>query len=102
MAVTSDQPRAAVAPPKEAGKLTDTEKIARYEQWKSFRANAGTYEVKGSTLTMNAMVAKSQERMTSAATATFEIKLEGSNTLWLIPPADRGTTDERIKLTRVE
>jgi hypothetical protein len=82
--------------------LTDAEKIARYDQWKSFLANAGTYEVKGSTLTMHAMVAKNQERMTSAATVTFEFKLEGSNTFWLIPPPDRATTDARVKFTRVE
>jgi Lipocalin-like domain len=102
MAVTLDHPRADVAPPKEAGKLTDAEKIARYEQWNSFIANAGTYEVKGSTLTMHAMVAKSQARMTSAATVTFEIKAEGSNTLWLIPPSDRATTDPRVKFLRLE
>jgi len=102
MAVTSDHPRADVARPKEPGKLTDAEKIARYEQWNSFIANAGTYEIKGSTLTMHAMVAKSQERMTSAATVTFEIKLEGSNTFWLIPPSDRATTDPRVKCLRLE
>lgn len=102
IAVTGDQPRAAVAPPKEAGKLTDAEKIARYEQWRAFIANAGTYEVKGSTLTLHAMVAKNQERMTSAATVTLEIKLEGSNTLWTIPPADMATTVPRVKVTRLE
>ena len=52
------------APPKEAGKLTDAEKIARFEH-QPFLANAGKYELKGSTLTMNAMVAKSQETMTT-------------------------------------
>ena len=102
MAVTSDKPRAAFAPAKDPHNLTDAEKIARYEQWNSFIANAGTYEVKGSTLTMHAMVAKNEERMTSAATVTFEIKLEGSNTFWLIPPSDRATTDPRVKLTRLE
>ena len=102
MAVTSDKPRAAFAPAKDPHNLTDAEKIARYEHWNSFLANAGTYEVKGSTLTMNAMVAKNQERMSSAATATFEIKLEGSNIFWLIPPPDKATTDPRVKLTRLE
>ena len=102
MAVTAEQPRAAFALAKDPRNLTDAEKIARYEQWNSFLANAGTYEVKGSALTMHAMVAKNQERMTSAATVTFEIKLEGSNTLWLIPPPDRTTTDPRVKFTRLE
>lgn len=102
--VTANEPRAAVAPPKEPGKLTDAEKIARFEQWAPFRANAGTYELKGSTLTMNVMVAKSQERMTSAATVTAEIKLEGSNILWLGPSGSgpSALTAGRVKFTRVE
>jgi hypothetical protein len=102
MAVTADQPRPAVAPAKDPRNLTDAEKIARFEQWNQFIANAGTYEVNGSTLVLHALVAKSQERMTTAQNLTFEIKLEGSNTLWLIPPADRVTSDPRVKLSKVE
>jgi len=102
MAVTADQPRAAVAPAKDPRNLTDAEKIARYEQWGPFIANAGTYEVKGSTLTLHAMVAKNVDVMTTAATRTWELKLEGANTFWLIPPADRATTSPRVKVTRLE
>ncbi len=102
MAVTADQPRAAVAPAKDPRNLTDAEKIARYEQWRQFIANAGTYEVKGSTLTMHAMVAKNVDVMTTAATQTWELKPEGANTFWLIPPADRATTSPRVKATRLE
>jgi hypothetical protein len=103
MAVTANQPRTAAAPAKDPGNLTDAEKIARYEQWAPFIANAGTYEVKGSTLTLHAMVAKNPDAMTTAATPmTWELKLEGPNAFWLIPPADRATTSARVKFTRVE
>ena len=102
MAVTANQPRTAAAPAKDPGNLTDAEKIARYEQWGPFIANAGTYEVKGSTLTMHAMVAKNPDAMTTTATITWEVKAEGANTFWLIPPADRATTSPRVKFTRVE
>jgi hypothetical protein len=100
MAITADQPRATLAPAKDPGNLTDAEKISRYEHWNRFIANAGTYEFNGSTLTMHAMVAKSQERIGSAI--TYEIKLEEPKTFWLIPPADRAASDPRVKFTRLE
>jgi|RhiMetdeSRZDD1v2_1073273.scaffolds.fasta_scaffold81270_3 hypothetical protein len=103
MAVTANQPRTEAAPAKDPGNLTDAEKIARYEQWAPFIANAGTYELKGSTLTMHAMVAKNPDVMTTAATPiTWELKLEGTNAFWLIPSADRATTSPRVKFTRLE
>jgi hypothetical protein len=102
MSVTATQPRAAVAAAKDPQNLTDAEKIARYEQWRPFIANAGTYEVKGSTLTMRAMVAKNPDVMTPDSTITWEFKLEGANTFWLIPPADRSATSPRVKFTRLE
>jgi hypothetical protein len=102
IAVAADQPRSQFAPAKDPRNLTDAEKIARYEQWSQFIANAGTYEVKGSTLTMHAMVAKNVEVMTTAATITWELKQEGANTFWLIPPADRAATSRRVKFTRLE
>ena len=91
------QPRAAVAPAKDPQNLTDAEKIARYEQWRPFTANAGTYEIKGSTLTICPIVAKNVNLMTSSYVQEF--KLEGPNTLWLIPTPDNATTEPRIKLT---
>lgn len=101
IAVRARQPRAAVAPAKDPANLTDAEKIARYEQWSSFMANSGTYEVKGSTLQMHPMVAKSVDVMTSGTPITWELKVEAPNTLWLIPPSDRAT-DARLKFTRLE
>ena len=102
IAITADQPRAVFAPAKDPSNLTDAEKIARYEHWSRVIANAGTYEFNGSTLTMHAMVAKNQERMTTASTVTYEIKLEAPKTFWLIPTGDRAASDPRVKFTRLE
>jgi len=102
MSVTANQPRTAAPAAKDPDNLTDAEKIARYEQWAPFIANAGTYELKGSALTMHAMVAKNPDVMSSDSTLTWEIKMEGANTLWLIPTPDRAATSRRVKFTRVE
>jgi hypothetical protein len=90
-----------VVPPKDLRNLTDAEKIARYEQWKGVIANAGTYEIKGSTLTMRTVVSKNLNAMIRARTDTWDFKLEGSDVLWLIPPPER-KSEPRIKLTRLE
>lgn len=81
--------------------LTDAEKLAFYEQWRAFAANSGTYEIKGSTLTRRPSVAKNVGVMSGQQTIVTEFKMDGPNTLWLIPPADR-PNDPRAKWTRVE
>lgn len=100
--VPGAEPRAEVAPAKDPQNLTDAEKIARYEHWNRFTANSGTYEIKGTTLTRRAIVAKNLQVMTAQAPNVQEFKLEGPNTLWLIPTGDQAATSSRIKLTRVE
>jgi hypothetical protein len=102
LSVRGGEARAAAAAPKDPQNLTAAEKIARFEEWRPFVANAGTYEVKGSTIIRRAVVAKSVEVMTSATPITSEFKLEGPDTLWVIPTGDRAATDPRVKLTRVE
>jgi hypothetical protein len=102
MAVTAAQPRAVVAPAKDPQNLTDAEKIARFQQWGPFLASAGTYEVKGSTLTLRAIVAKNVAEMTGETPITREFKLEGTNTFWLIPLTDQAATEPRVKFTRLE
>jgi hypothetical protein len=98
--VGGQQPRASVAPPKDPQNLTDAEKIARYEQWKPVIATAGTYEVKGSTLLIRPVVAKSVDMMTRETPVELTFKLEGPNTLWLILATS--ATELRTKLTRLE
>ena len=44
--------------PKDPAKLTEAERMARYEAWDAFTANSGTYQISGSTLTTRPVVAK--------------------------------------------
>jgi hypothetical protein len=60
IAVTGAKPRPPVAPAKDPQKLTDAEKIARFEQWAPFVANSGTYEIKG--VDINNTSDRSEER----------------------------------------
>lgn len=93
--------RAKFAAPKNADALTDAEKIARFEQWGPFQSNAGTYEIKGTTLTTHPTVAKNQDIVGS--TSAMEVKLEGE-ALWLITksPAGAPVSETRVKWVRVE
>ena len=102
VAVTGSKPRAAVEPAKDPQNPTDAEKLARYEQWRSFTANSGTYEIKGSTLSMRAIVAKNVQVMTGQTPLDWTFKLEGSNTLWLTAPAGATGLPSKLKLTRLE
>lgn len=98
--VIGENPRAEVEA-KDRQNLTDAEKIAFYEQWRAFGANSGTYEIKGSTLTRRPSVAKNVGVMSGQPPIVAEFKMEGPNTLWLSPPAER-PNDPRVKWTRVE
>ena len=81
-------------------KLTDAEKIERFEQWKWFVGISGSYEVKGSTVVMHPIVAKD---LWDKKGQGPEFRVEGSNTLWLIPTRIGSTNvGLRMKLTRLE
>jgi hypothetical protein len=103
LGVMGEQPRPRFEPAKDPTKLTNAEKIARYEQWSPFIANAGTYEVKGRTLIRRPLVAKNETVMAKNSSLEGEFKLEG-NTLWVttksVPGQPAGET--RAKLKRVE
>lgn len=101
LAIRGGNPRAAVEPAKDPQNLTDAEKIARYESWRQFVANSGTYDIKGSTIIRRPIVAKSVDVMTSETPAADEFKLEG-NTLWLIVTRDPAIPERRVKWTRIE
>ena len=94
--------RTAVPPPKDPNNLTDAEKLAFYEHWRQVTANAGTYEVKGTTMTRRPIVAKNHSVMTASAPTVAEFKVEG-NTLWLTSKSTDGQPDgqTRTKLTRI-
>ncbi len=55
----NESPRSAPAKAKDRDHLTEPEKAARYDEWRQLTANAGTYEIKGDTLTMHRLTAKS-------------------------------------------
>ena len=92
-----------VTPPKDAARLTDAEKVARYEMWNLFTANSGTYEVKGTTLTTKPVVAKNAGVMTPQGIGTREFKIDGK-TLTLVQKSAAGqpVSQTTTKLTRVE
>jgi hypothetical protein len=102
ISVNSSGPRPKFTPAKDPAKLTDADKIARYDQWNPFAANAGTYELKGTTLTRKPTVAKNVTVMTSDPPIVQELKLE-DNTLWLTQKSAQGqpASETRTKLTRV-
>ena len=82
-------------------KLTDAEKLARYEAWNDFTANTGTYQVAGNTLTTNVIVAKNPGVM--GTTQTREFKIEGT-TLILVQKSAAGqpASQTTTRLTRIE
>ena len=99
--VNSTSPRKAFSNVATPGKLTDAEKLARYEVWNDFTANTGTYQVAGNTLTTKAVVAKNPGVMDTSQTREF--KIEGS-TLILIQksPAGQPASQTTTRLTRIE
>jgi hypothetical protein len=94
----------APAPPKVAGKLTDAEKVARYEDWLAVTANSGTYEIKGTTLTRRPLVNKASPPAGAKTyeEAVRELKFEGNNTMVQIVTSPDGKTVTRRTYTRLE
>ena len=87
-----------------SSKLTDAQKLERYEEWAPLAANSGTYEVKGNTITHRAIVAKNEAVMSApAGTANqpTEFKIDG-NTLWLTIRNAQTKAETRVRYTRLE
>jgi hypothetical protein len=103
VSVNGTQARPTFSPAQDPSKLTDAEKLARFEQWSPFTAQAGTYEVTGTTLTRRPLVAKNVTAMAADVANRQEFKLEG-RTLWLITKSAAGqpASETRTKLTRVQ
>src|SRR5215210_3926529 len=88
-----------LAAPQDPEKLTDAEKIARYEAWELLTANTGTYEITGTTLTTHPMVAKNPSVIGTPATREF--KIDGKTLILIQKSATRPGTETRTVLTRV-
>lgn len=107
MQVNSDTPRPTISgvPLGQTAKLTEPQMIQRYHEWAPFTANAGTYEVTGTTLSLRPSVAKSQVVMTSKSGASYQFKLDGDS-LWLTsltgPTGEKSTAPVTIRLVRAE
>ncbi len=94
VAISGEKPR-----PDLPQKATDAQKVAT---WTPFAANAGTYEVKGTTVTQRPIVAK--DPFPSGFFITSEFKIEG-NTLTITPKATQNgpiANPYTMKLVRVE
>jgi hypothetical protein len=96
-AITSEKPR----PNQPVEKATDAQKLAI---WDAFDADAGTYEVKGTTLIMQAVVAKDPEDMQPGKPHIFDFKIEGNTLLLTLKVNQDGPLPNplQFKLTRVE
>ena len=77
---TAAQPRP-TTPYKTPGKPTLEELLA---EWGPFAANAGTYEISGTTLTLRAIVAKNPRAQGEKNFTRLTVKLDENN-LWLTP-----------------
>jgi len=101
IADTSRTPRTA-APVKDQANPTDAEKLAKFQEWSSVIAQAGTYELKGTTLTRHPTVAKNVSAIGPGGQSESEIKLTG-DTLVMVSksPAGQPAREQRLTLTRV-
>ena len=97
VAVTSDKPR----PVQPLEKATDAQKVA---VWADFEAWAGTYEVKGTTLTTHDAIAKDPEDMKPGCFGSFDFKFEGNTLILILKAGETGPLPNPItyRLVRLE
>jgi hypothetical protein len=100
--MTIEEPRKLVNALSNPRNATDPEKLALYEQWRPLSASAGTYELNGSTVTLRTIVAKNVAPADGYVAVRWEIKLENSDTLWIMPPTQRASSEPRARLVRLE
>ena len=100
--VTGEKSRTASPTFKDPAKPTDAEKLARYDEWAPFGAQAGTYAVKGAKLTRTPTVAKAVGAVTAGAYDS-DMKLTG-DTLVLTSHAAAGqpAREQTLTFTRGE
>ena len=99
--VRGTAPRKAVPDAANPAKLTDAEKITRFEAYDPYTANSGTYETKGATVTTHAIVAKNPGSMGTSLTREFKIT---GNTLTVVQKSSPGEpiSQTTTTLTRIE
>ena len=102
MEMNTPRQRPAPAAPKDTAKLTDAEKIARYDDWLPITANSGTYEIKGNTLTRRPTIAKGSPVPGTPTDAVRELKFEGNNKMIQIAKSPDGKDTTTRTYTRIE
>ena len=96
--VVSAPSRQPLSPLKTPGKPTDAEKITAADHWAPVVAECGTYELKGTTLTMRPYSSMSDP----AQVSTHGVKFEGSKTCWVFTKFASGRNERRQKWVRAE
>ena len=90
--------RQPVAPPKDPNKLTDAEKLALYELWAPLGAQAGTYEVTGSTVVDRSIL----EKNVPPGSRTYTLEFKSKNTMVQSAKSADGKSEVRRTYTRLE
>jgi hypothetical protein len=105
MQITSDKPRPTIPFAAPNTKLADADMIALYRHWQPVVANGGTYEVKGSTLLIRPIVAKTSAVMANKNGQAYELKTDGKS-LWLTqtigPTGEKPANPTTVRLARLE
>jgi hypothetical protein len=96
-------PRKPLAPPKDPNKLTDAEKLARYEQWAPLGVQCGRYTVKGNTYVHHPIIQKAppEKGTTYPDQNPVEFRVEGNTLVQFVKTAD-GKSENRRTYTRLE
>jgi hypothetical protein len=97
VAIEGDKPRPDL-PQKDA---TDAQKVAT---WTPFIANAGTYQIKGTTLRMHGVAGKDPSSMTPEGFLTVDFKVEGNTLIFTLKASQAGPIPNppTVKMTRLE
>ena len=72
------------------------------EAWRPFTAQAGTYEVTGSTITIHTMVTKSPNLMNRKASRTRNYRFEGDVLILSYRPSSEWPAPIELKMIRLE
>ena len=95
--VEGEKPR----PDQPLEKATDAQKVAA---WEPFSADAGTYEIKGTTITLHDLVTKDPEGMKPGTFEAGDFKIEGNTLTIILKTTNAGSIDTPItmKFVRVD
>jgi hypothetical protein len=94
----SRDPRKPSPAAQDPARLTDAEKLARYEEWAPYAASGGTYEVKGDKIITHNVVAKQVRGMTQTEEAII-LKLTGDTLVVRPAPIPGGPPSDVVERT---